>query len=288
MKFVRPASVEEAVQVLASAPGRARVLAGGTDLVTLLADRGADVVVDVKRIPGLGDLVADHGGVTIGATVTMRDLEPLAGHRRLAAVVDGARVVGAPQTRRRATAVGNVCRASPAGDTLPALLTLSATATVVGTGGMRAIGLSEFFRSPGVTALADSELVTSLNIPAAGGAAAYQRLTYRTSLDLAVVGVAVAVEVADGIIVDARVGLGGVGPTPLLAHQTADVLVGTDTEDPDALADVLVEAGRVAAHECTPRDDVRGTAAYRTRAVSVLVGRVARTALARTDTHDVA
>lgn len=275
MTYTRASTLAEALE--ASDHG-AMVLAGGTDLVSM-RQTGAvrsDRIVDIKSLADLRAIsLAPLGDVAvIGAAVTMSGLRRANLPSWSAALADGASVVGAPQTRARATLGGNICRASPAGDTLPALLALGATAQVTSLGGSRHVPLREFFVGPGRTVMVPGEILTAVQIDCAVTGSAYRRLTYRSSLDLAVVGVAVAVKIEKGACTAATIALGGVGPTPMVVPKAAEILVGS-ASDPEALS----EAGHVAATMCRAISDVRASEQYRRHAVAVLVARVAHEAL---------
>jgi carbon-monoxide dehydrogenase medium subunit len=232
-------------------------------------------VLDIKAVPGLSFIEHGDGEVRVGATTTMaelaRELDP-----DLMAVVDGAALVGSVQTRNRATLGGNVCRSSPAGDTLPGLLVLDAVATLEGSSGARKVGLREFFTGPGLNALAVDELLTVIEIPLRGGGGAYQRLTYRAWMDLAVMGVAAWVRLEGDTCAAAAIAIGGMAPTPLLAEEAAGSLIGTSLGEAE-----LAAAAELAAQSCTPIDDVRGSREYRLHGLRALLPRVVTAARAR-------
>lgn len=274
--YHRPGSVEEALQLL-SEPGAA-VLAGGTDVVPLRAG-GAIApasLVDVKGLEELRGVSEDaDGGLAIGAATTMRELaaDPAAG---LAAVRDGAAIVGAEQTRARATIGGNLCRASPAGDTLCGLLVLDAVARLRSLGGEREVPVAEFFAGPGRSVREPDELLVSIHLPSVAPGSAYERFTYRRSMDLAVVGVAARVVIEDGPCRAAAVAIGAVAPTPLLVPEAAAALLDGDCDE--AAVEAAVEAVLAAA---APIDDVRGTRTHRLRVLRPLARRVIGEAITR-------
>jgi CO/xanthine dehydrogenase FAD-binding subunit len=265
--YACPASVEEAVELLAEEG--ACVLAGGTDLVLMRAAGLAPTrVVDVKRIERLQGVT----GESIGAATTLDALGRLAP----SALTDGARIVGGWQTRSRATLGGNVCRASPAGDTLCGLLVLGAAFELSSSAGARSVAAAEFFRGPGFTARAPGELLTRIALPGLEGGSAYRRFTYRGAMDLAVVGVAARISVTDGICREAAIAIAACGPTPRLVPRAAAALVGSDagTEAVAAACAAVVEAAE-------PIDDVRGTRRHRLQVLTPLTRRVIAEALAR-------
>lgn len=232
--YARPDTLAEAVALLAAHGPDARVLAGGTDLVIRLRDGTVTpaLVVDVKRIPELapGIRAGEAGSLLIGATTTMTEI---AGHpvirEDVAALAEAAAVVGSVQIRNRATLAGNLCNASPAADTAPALLVHGAVVLVAGPDGERRIPLDDLFVRSGVTTLASGELVTAVEIPAPPSriASAHRRRTRRRGHDLASVTVACGV---DGTATT-RVAFGSVGPRPLLRLDTTGVLADPASTD---------------------------------------------------------
>jgi len=219
------------------------VLAGGTDLVIRLRDGSfaPSVVVDVKRVPELapGILATGDGGLVIGATTTMTEIAAHPVIRRdLAALAEAAAVVGSVQIRNRATLAGNLCNASPAADTAPALLVHRAVVVVAGPDGTRRIALDDFFVRSGVTTLAPGELVAAVELPAGPSrmASAHERRTRRRGHDLASVTVACGVD-ADGVV---RLAFGSLGPRPVLRIDESGGL--GDRATPDDVRDRLLEA----------------------------------------------
>jgi carbon-monoxide dehydrogenase medium subunit len=272
--YVRPTNVDEVVQHMTAGSS---ALAGGTDLV--LMRRASQVsprcVVDLKHVAELGQIVDDHT-FSIGATVTIERVTALDA-LRFGALVDGARVLGAPQTRARATLGGNVCRASPAGDTLASLLVLGAEVELASIQGRRTVPLARFFTGPGMTLREPTEIATRLVIPPIRGTSAYERQTYRRWLDLAVAGVAVRVVLdADGRCADAALAVTALAPTPLNVPAAAAELVGVR---PDA--DVVARVSAAIREAVNPISDVRGTREYRLRVIPSLVRRALRRAIER-------
>jgi carbon-monoxide dehydrogenase medium subunit len=274
--YAAPGTLAAALDLLRE-PG-AVPLAGGTDLVVLRASGAvtASALVDLKRIDALRGVERRGGATRVGAATTMADLAPQLGAEH-GALADGAGVVGAPQTRNRATLGGNVCRSSPAGDTLAPLVALDAVAHLRSDRGSRAVPLRELFTGPGRNVLRADELLVAVELPHRGGASAYRRRTYRAWMDLAVVGVAVQVRTdGDGRCVAASVALGGAAPTPTLVPAAGHALVGSAFE-PDAQE----EAGVAVRAAARPIDDVRGSRRHRLHAAGVLTRRVLAHARAR-------
>jgi len=282
MDYRSPASVKEAVDLLATHNGAAYVLAGGTDLLVKLRAGfvAPKVVVDLKAIPQLRRIESDAGGFRIGAATSCAEAGE---HAALAAawpgVVEALHLIGSTQIQGRATPGGNLCNASPAADSVPAMIAAGAVCEVAGPDGEREVPVEKIVTSPGRTSLAPGEFVVAFRLPKPRGhsADAYLRLIPRTEMDIAVVGVGVALTLDDkGICTHARVGLGAVAPTPLLVADGAKALIGTRV-DGKAL-DALAAAASAA---CKPIDDKRGTVAYRIKVAGVLARRAARIALER-------
>jgi carbon-monoxide dehydrogenase medium subunit len=277
-EYFDPTSVGEAVALLRQHAGSAQVLAGGTDLFLRMHRRVVmpDVVVDLKRIAELANLsYSDQDGLRIGATVTHSEVaEHAAVRQHYGALVAAANWVGSLQTRHRGTVVGNLCNASPAADTAPALLSYGAIVTIVGPDGPREVPLEAFFQGPGRTALGPVEIVTAVRLPPQGRCGwGYARRT-RTVIDIALVSSCVVIQATNGVCDEVRVSLGAVGPTPLRATRAEAVLRG---QQPGAA--LLTEASRVAAEEARPISDVRCSAAYRKDMVEVLSKRCMESAL---------
>jgi CO/xanthine dehydrogenase FAD-binding subunit len=280
-QFRAPETIDDAVALLAADPA-ARVLAGGTDLIVQMRSRRAtpSVVIDIKRIAGMSGVRAHDGGFAIGAATACTALKD---HAALAAawpgVVEAANLIGSVQVRNRATMAGNLCNASPAADSVPALVAAGATCLIAGPGGMREAPVEAITTAPGKTSLAPGEFVIEFRLPArpAGGGDAYLRSIPRTEMDIAVVGAGAALVLDKaGVCTAARIALGAVAPTVLLVEAAGAALVGTRLED--AALDRMAEAVRAA---CRPIDDKRGTAHYRIAMAGVLARRVVRIARAR-------
>jgi carbon-monoxide dehydrogenase medium subunit len=278
-EYFDPTSVGEAVALLRQHAGNAKVLAGGTDLFLRMHRRMVvpDVIVDLKRISELANLsYSDQDGLRIGATVTHSEVaEHTAVQQHYGALVTAANWVGSLQTRHRGTVVGNLCNASPAADTAPALLSYGTIVTIVGPDGQREMPLEAFFQGPGRTALGPAEIVTALRLPPPQGRRGwgYARRT-RTVIDIALVSSCVVIQATNGICDEVRVSLGAVGPIPLRATQAEAVLRG---QQPGTA--LLTTASRVAAEESRPISDVRCSAEYRKDMVEVLSKRCMESAL---------
>ena len=251
-------------------------MAGGTDLLVQM--RGGrtkpQVVIDLKRIPGLMAIRSEGGGFLIGAATSGATLGE---HEALKAawpgVVEAANLIGSTQVQGRASLGGNLCNASPAADSVPALIAAGAVCVIEGPGGSREVAVEKVQTGPGKTTLADDEILVALRLPArtARSSDAYLRLIPRTEMDIAVVGVGVSLALdAGGVCTAARVSVGAVAPTCLLVEAAGAALVGTTLDDA-ALA--TMEAAVAGA--CRPISDKRGTAEYRTKVACVLARRAA-------------
>ncbi len=279
-----PTSLDEAVALLDRYGESARILAGGTDLLTALKERWErpDHVVDLRRVPGLDGITYDpEKGMTIGARVTARAVEtsPLV-LAHYPALAYAASTLASIQIRNLATLAGNICRASPSADTPPVLLALDASVSTCGPTRSRTVPLDEFFTGPGRTVLARNEVLTAIHLPPThrnGGrfGAAYIKHSPRKAMDLAMVGVAAGVTVEQGWITAARIALGAVAPTPRRSRRAESVLLGRQISP-----ELLQKAGEAAVAECTPISDVRGTASHRRTMGAVLTRRALEQAIA--------
>ena len=233
LRYEAPDTLDAAVALLGGEKGDVRILAGGTDvLVQLHFDQiGSALLVDVKNIPELSAISAEEGGFRIGAAVSGMEIvehEGLAKARP--GVIDGVKLIGSIQIKGRATMGGNLCNASPAADSVPALIAAGATARIVGPKGARDVPVEEVATGPGKTSLAKDEILVSFFLPAravrSGGA--YQRFTPRTEMDIAVVGVGIDLTLDEGgTCTAARVVLGAVAERAIVAEDAAAALIGT-------------------------------------------------------------
>jgi CO/xanthine dehydrogenase FAD-binding subunit len=282
-EYHAPETIDEAVRLL-SAKG-ARPLAGGTDIVVQMKERATrfpypETIVSLDRVSELRGIEADGDGVRIGAGASMTDVATNATiSERYPALTEGAGVVGSLQTMNMATIGGNVCNAAPSADTAPPLLVYDAKAVIVGPGGRRTLPLSEFFRGPGLTALEPHELLAELRLPAqaAHTGSTYERNTPRKQMDIAVVGVAIALTLSGDTIETARIALGAVAPTPIRASAAEAALNGQQ-----AVSDTFAKAAEAAAtQDASPIDDIRASATFRRHLVKVMTSRLLAEAASR-------
>ena len=282
MQYEAPETTDAAVALLAGASGEARVLAGGTDLLVQLRAEmiEPDLVVDIKNIAETRSIAAEDGGYRIGAAVAGAELSEHAEVPKMwPGVVEAFDLIGSTQIQGRATMGGNLCNASPAADSVPALIAASAVASVAGPNGRREVPVEDVAIAPGQTSLEKGEFIESffLPTPAAHTGEAYLRFIPRTEMDIAVVGAGVSLTLDDsGTCTAARFSLGAVAPRPLLVQEGADALIGTTVDDA-----ALAKLAEAASAACSPIDDKRGTIEYRTKVAGVLARRAAQIALER-------
>jgi aerobic carbon-monoxide dehydrogenase medium subunit len=273
--FYQPATLAEASRLLKDNGPGGRFLAGGTDLVIALKEKGLlpKYLVDLKRVPGLtGIRESSDGGITIGALTTMREIEISSLiTKKFPFLAQSAAEVGSIQIRNRATIGGNMANATPSADTAPPLIALNATAKIVGANGERTVPLEEFFKGPGQTVMSAEEVLSEINIPKThpGLVGEYIKFSPREMMDLAYVGIAVAYNLGDDDRCDGvRIVLGAVAPTPIRAKRAETALEGQN------LTETLAEkVGQIAAEEAKPISDVRSSADYRRAMVGAMTTR---------------
>ena len=282
MRYEAPRTLESAIALLADESGSAQILAGGTDLLVRMKSGFSEpgLVVDIKRIDAMHAITAENGGWRIGAAVPGAALGEHAGVKAdWPSVVEATELIGSTQVQGRATMAGNLCNASPAADSVPAMIAAQAVARIVGPKRTRDVAVGDIPTAPGKTSLAKGEIVASIFLPArpAHSGDAYLRFIPRTEMDIAVVGVGVSLTLdASGTCTAARVSLGAVAPTVLLVEEAAATLIGTKVDD--AALEKLAAACSAA---CKPIDDKRGTIEFRTKVAGVLARRAAAIALQR-------
>jgi carbon-monoxide dehydrogenase medium subunit len=267
---------------LAGASGMAKVLAGGTDLLVQLRSGRTrpELIVDTKRIPELTGIREESDRFVIGAStpgVMIYENEALT--RAWPGIVEGMDLIGSEQIQGRASFAGNLCNASPAADSVPALIAAGATAVIAGPNGRREAQVEAIVTGPGRTSLQKGEFIVEFHVPKPKPhqSDAYLRFIPRTEMDIAVVGVGVNVTLdGNGVCTDARVVLGAVAPTQVVADEAGKALIGHRLDD-DTLAKLDAAAGRA----CKPINDKRGTIEYRVKVAGVLARRAAAIAFER-------
>jgi CO/xanthine dehydrogenase FAD-binding subunit len=282
LSFSAPTSVDEAVKILAGSSGMAKVLAGGTDLLVQLRSGRTrpDLIVDTKRIPGMIGIREEADQFVIGASTPGTMLfESEALTRAWPGIVEGMDLIGSEQIQGRASLAGNLCNASPAADSVPALIAARATCVIAGPNGKREAPVEKIVTGPGRTSLAKGEFIVEFHIPKPNPhqSDAYLRFIPRTEMDIAVVGCGVNVTLdGNGVCTDARVVLGAVAPTQIVCGEAAKALVGHRLDEA-TLAALDAAAGRA----CNPITDKRGTIEYRIKVAGVLARRAAAIAFER-------
>jgi CO/xanthine dehydrogenase FAD-binding subunit len=277
INYETPKTIAEAVKLLAAHGEKARPLSGGTDLIIQLraGTRRPEFVVDVKQIPELHRISFSlKDGLHLGAAVSCIEIHENADMRKYyPGLTEAAHLIGSLQIQSRASVGGNLCNGSPAGDATPALIALGAKARIVGPGGERTVPVETFITAPGRTVLQPGDLLVEflIDAPAKHSSDAYLRFIPRNEMDIAVVGVggALTLDLGDDRVVDARIALGAVGPTPIFAAEASKSLIGKKLD-----AAAIENAGRLATSVATPIDDMRGTAEFRRHIVGVLTRRV--------------
>lgn len=273
-----PTSLEEALGLLAERGDDAKIMAGGQSLIPLLKLRFAQpaLVIDIGRLPSMAGIGRRNGDLSIGALARHVDIERNADLPKLCPIlVDTVHWISDPLVRNRGTMAGSVCHADPSGDWGSVMLALDADIVARSKTGERVIPVSAFFAGPFTTALKADEIVTEIRIPMPKGPAggAYNKLERKVG-DFATVAVAVHVELSGGKITKAGIGLTAVGETNIKATAAEKALVGHEPTD-----DLIAEVARLASEAAHPKDDIRGTAAYKKDVVRVYVQRGLKTAL---------
>jgi aerobic carbon-monoxide dehydrogenase medium subunit len=276
MRYARPRSIDDAVGLLAAAEGSAFVLAGGSDLLVRMKSGMVepDLIVDIKEIDGLGEIRQTAEGFAIGAAVPCAEVgETPALRKAWPGVVEAAGLIGSRQVQGRCTIAGNLCNASPAADSVPALVAAGARAVIAGPSGMRTIAVEHIPTGPGRTSLAKGEIITAILLderrPRSGDA--YLRFIPRTEMDIAVVSAGVNLTLdGDGVVTSARVALGAAAPKVLLVAEAAGAIVGTRLDEA-----ALMALGDASSAACRPIDDKRGTVEFRKKVAGVMARRAA-------------
>ena len=273
--FYQPTTLQEASRLLKDKGDGGRFLAGGTDLVIAMKEKGLlpKYIVDLKRLPNLSGIRENaDGSITLGALTTMYEIEtsPLI-KKKFPFLAQSAAEVGSIQIRNRATIGGNMCNATPSADTAPALIALNATAKIAGVAGERTMNLEEFFKAPGRNAMDPAEILTAITIPKTGPhlVGEYIKFSPRDMMDLAYIGVAVVYDLgSDKKCAGVRIVLGAVAPTPIRARDSEALLEGQVLSE-----ELATKVGAEAAREAKPISDVRSSADYRRAMVGVMTKR---------------
>ncbi len=275
--YVAPLSIADAVGILeehATNGRRAQVLAGGTDLIVQMRgpDKAPRTIVDIKHLDETNRLELGDDEIYVGAAISSAELNEHEELKRLLpGLLESAYLIGSTQIQGRATLGGNLCNASPAADTIPAMIANRGICVIAGPGGTRELPVEQFCTGVGVNALGAGEFLLGLKFPRPGPGTgdAYLRFIPRTEMDIAVVGAGVSVTLdATGVCTAARVGIGAVAPTPLIVPAAAAALVGGAVDEA-----ALAAAGAACTEASSPISDKRGTVDYRRKVVAVLCRR---------------
>ena len=274
IRYLAPQTLDEAIGAFAAAGSAARILAGGTDLLVQMRSGAVKpgVIVDIKKIAEVTAIeqTAD-GGFRVGAAVSGAVLSEHPSFGKIwPGVLEAINLIGSKQVQGRASAGGNLCNGSPAGDSVPAMVAAGAIVTAQGPNGRRDMPVEQVPAGPGRTHLKPGEILVSFTFPPRpkGSSDAYLRMIPRTEMDIAVVGVGVSLTLKDGACTSARVGLGAVAPTVLLVEDAAKALIGSKLDEA-----ALAKAAAACSAACSPIDDKRGTIVYRTKVAGVLLRR---------------
>jgi CO/xanthine dehydrogenase FAD-binding subunit len=275
LEMYQPTTLQEASRLLKDIGAGGRFLAGGTDLVIAIKEKGLipKYVVDLKKVPGLSGIRENaDDSITIGALTTMREIETDSLlNKKYPFLCQSAAEVGSIQIRNRATVGGNMANATPSADVAPGLIALNATAKIVSGAGERTVPLEEFFRGPGQTVMTSDEILTAIILPKTGPqlVGEYIKFSPRDMMDLAYVGVAVAYNIAaDKRCSGVRIVLGAVAPTPIRARNAEALLEGQLLTE-----ELAAKVGAEAAQESKPISDVRSSADYRRAMVGAMTKR---------------
>src|ERR1700744_700926 len=282
IRYVAPQTLDEAIGAFAAAGSAARILAGGTDLLVQMRAGVVrpGVIVDIKKIAEMTAIeeTAD-GGFKIGAAVSGMALAEHPRFRKMwPGVLEAVNLIGSKQVQGRASPGGTLGTASPAGDSVPAMVAAGATVTVQGPNGRRELPVEQVPAGPGRTNLKPGEILVSFTLPPRppGSSDAYLRMIPRTEMDIAVVGCGVSLTMKDGVCTAARVGLGAGAPTVLWVEPGAQALIGSRLDEA-----ALSKAAAACSAACRPIDDKRGTIVYRTKVAGVLLKRTTAIAARR-------
>lgn len=280
--YEAPDSLESAVNLLASSDIPAKVLAGGTDLIiqTRASNDAARLIVDVKKIPGMCDASMSEAGLDLGPSLSCAEFTARDDIKKaFPGLVEAAYLIGSTQVQGRSSVGGNLCNASPAADTIPALMVSGAQCVIVGPGGERTVAVEDFVTGVATNCMEKGELLKLIRIPApaAHTSDAYLRFIPRTEMDIAVAGAAVSLTLDDsGTCTAARVAIGAVAPTSILVPAAAAALIGSSLDEA-----ALQAAADAATAASSPISDRRGTVDFRKHVVGVLVKRAAKIAADR-------
>ncbi len=277
-EFFEPTTLPEASRLFAQE--HAQLLAGGTDLVIGMKanTETPQTVISLQKIPGLDGISTDaNNNVTIGAMTKVREVELSEDIQKYhTALAEGALEIGSIQIRNLATIGGNIAHASPAADTVAGLLVADAQVDIASADGGHTVPINELFTGPGQTVLKQGEIITQFRLPNPASGSHYIKHKIREVMDLAFIGVASAVNLENGAITDAKIGLAAVAPTPIRATEAENLLKGKEITP-----ELIEQVGEAAAAATSPISDLRCSAEHRREMVNVLTKRTLQRALDR-------
>ena len=284
LDYVSAGSVQEVVGLLISNNGKARVLSGGTDLLVQLREnrRKAELLIDLKNIPELTSIhYNSQNGLWIGAAAPCSEIcRNQSVLENYPGLVDAIRLIGGVQIQSRASIGGNLCNASPAADSIPALIVHNANCLIANSNGTYEIPVEQFCVAPGKNVLQNGEILLAILVPVIQGnfGAHYLRFIPRNEMDIAVVGAgaSVTLDAAKQKILSARIALGAVAPTPLFVEEAGSFLAGKEITQ-----ETIQEAAQIAQAAARPISDLRGTAEHRRHLCAVLTRRALEKAIER-------
>ncbi len=283
-ELLQPRELQQALELKKTYGEKAKVMAGGTDLIVLMKDQRlkAETVLSLGGIRNLNFIRLEEGrGVTLGALATHGAVaaSPII-QEKFPDLAEACAQVGAVQIQNLGTVCGNLCNASPAADAAPPLLLLDASLTLASTRGERSVSIHDFFLGPRRTVLQGDEITKEIFIPQPAGrrGATYIKLGQRKAMEIAIVGVGVAIYLngSDRDVTECRIAMASVAPTPLRARKGEEILKGQEISDR-----LIEEAAEVAAEEASPISDIRAGRQYRLDMIRVLCRQATRAALAR-------
>ncbi|MFH1954600.1 MAG: xanthine dehydrogenase family protein subunit M [Pseudomonadota bacterium] len=273
-EYFTPPSIDEACRLLKEMGDGAMVMAGGTDLLVRIHHRliRPKAVISLKKIEGLNRITFDpKQGLTIGATALLADVaEHSVILKKYPAVAYAAQETATVQIRNMGTVAGNLCNAAPSADNAPTLMAMGAEVALASTEGVRKLPLDQFFRGPGLTAMEQGEILTTISVPLPSpfSGASYKHISPRGKVDISAVGIGAMVIMDGDICKDARIVLGAVAPVPMRAGKTEKLIRGKRLTQ-----ELMARAGIQASKESKPITDVRASSEYRRKMVEVLTGR---------------
>ena len=280
--YASPSSLSEAVDLLAQHADRARMLAGGTDIIVQLRTgrKTPDLIIDAKTIPELNEMTYDpSAGLTLGAAVSCyRIYGDKAVSQAYPGLIDSASLIGGTQIQGRASIGGNLCNAVPSADSVPGLIAMGVSCKITGPNGTREVPVEDFCTAPGKNVMQSNEILVSLHFPPPkpNFGANYIRFIPRNEMDIAVAGAGVSVELDNNTFKAARIALAAVAPTPLFVKEAGDALVGKPVNE-----ESVQLAANIASDAAKPITDMRGTIEYRKHLCEVLSRRALNTAIER-------